>query len=246
MRVFKKLVVGIVALLLTFNLIGCAGTMQAIEHSSMSTKVKMSESIIFDAQNLTKNRNLYIKITNTSEIQEIAFENMLREKLAGKGYALVTDPSQAGYILQANVLYMDYQKDSSMTADGMLAGGFGGALLGSGIGSGWKGNTAGAVAGGIIGSVVGGLIGKLIHVDTFLGVVDLQIQERVEGGVIGTQKADVKQGTSTSMVTERKVQSDYQTYRTRLVAQATRTNINKEEAAAAISEKLAMQISGLF
>jgi len=245
MRIFKKMAVLAVVLVLTFSLIGCAGTMRAIEHSNMTTNVKMSDSIILDVQTLVKNKNIYIRITNTSEMQEIAFESILKDYLSKKGYSIVSDPSVASYILQANILYMDYQKDSSMTADGMMAGGFGGALLGSGIGGGRE-SIAGALGVGIVGSIIGGLAGKLIHVDTFLGVVDLQIQEKVEGEVTGTVKADVKQGTSTSVVTERKIQSNYQTYRTRLVAQATRTNINKEEAAMAISEKIARQVSGLF
>lgn len=237
----------IVALVVVLSLIvSCAGTMQAIEHSSMTTKVKMSDSIILDATNLAKNKTVYVRITNTSDMQEIQFEPMLRMKLEQKGLKLVSSPDEAGYIIQANVLYMDYAKDASMTADGMVAGGVGGALLGSGIGSGWRSNARGALAGGIAGSIIGGLVGKLIHVDRYLGVVDVRIQEKIDGGVSGTVKADIKQGTSTTMTTERNIQSDYQTYATRLAAEAVRTNINKEEAAVAISDKLATQISAIF
>ena len=242
-----SIVFNLLALMVVLSLVAsCAGTMQAIEHSSMTTKVKMSDSIILDPSSVAKNRTVYVRVTNTSDMQEIQFEPMLRMKLEQKGLKLVSTPEEAGYIIQANVLYMDYAKDASMTADGMLAGGVGGALLGSGMGSSWKSSTAGAIGGGIIGSVIGGLVGKMIHVDRYLGVVDVKIQEKVEGGVTGTVKSDIKQGTSTTMTAERKIQSDYQTYATRLAAEAVRTNINKEEAAVAISDKLATQISAIF
>jgi hypothetical protein len=242
----KKVVSLFLVVILIFSLFGCAGTMRAIEHSSMTTKVKMSDSIILDASSLAKNRTVYVRVTNTSDMQEIQFEPMLRVRLEQKGLKIVSDPDEAGYIIQANVLYMNYAKDASMTADGMAAGGIGGALLGSGIGSGWRGNTAGAIGGAMIGSIVGGLAGKLISVDRYIGVVDVKIQERVIGGVSGTVKSDIKQGASTTIATERNIQSNYQTYTTRIAAEAVRTNINKEEAANAISDKLATQISSIF
>ncbi|BCB96607.1 hypothetical protein JZK55_15290 [Dissulfurispira thermophila] len=76
--------------------------------------------------------------------------------------------------------------------------------------------------------------------------MDVQIKERVEGGVTGTMKTDVKQGSSTSLTTEREVKTDYQEYRTRIVAKAKQTNIDKNEAAQVISDKLAAQIAGMF
>jgi len=228
------------------GLYGCAHTMSAIEHRELQTSVKMSDSIFLDVKNLAKNRTIFVKVSNTSDMQEIAFGELLLNSLRAKGMEVVTDPSQAGYILQANVLYMDYEKEG-MTADGMLAGGYGGALAGAVLGGrGWKGPAAGAAAGAAVGSIVGGLIASQIKVETFVGTVDVQIEEKVEGGVKGKMTANVTQGTSTQMQTERAIQSDYQTYRTRLVAKATQTNIDKKEAARILSEKLATQISALF
>jgi len=82
---------------------------------------------------------------------------------------IVDDPSQAGYIVQANVLYMNYEKQE-LTADGMLAGGYGGAIAGALAGGrGWKGPAAGAVIGNAVGSLVGGAIGAAFKVGTFFG-----------------------------------------------------------------------------
>lgn len=242
----KSKVFGILVLfVVVFVLSGCAQTMQAIDHAKMTVAVKMSDTIFLDPNSLAKNRNVFVRVTNTSDMQEIVFEQMLRENLSKKGLMLVNDPSQAGYIIQANVLYMDYEKQS-LTADGMLAGGFGGTIGGAAMGGDWKGSTAGAAIGGVVGSIVGGAIGAAFKVETFFGTVDVQIKEKVEGGVKGIMRTDAKQGTSTNLMTEREVKSDFQEYRTRIVAKAKQTNIDKNEAARVISERLATQIAGMF
>ncbi|MEM4721571.1 MAG: complement resistance protein TraT, partial [Candidatus Methanomethylicaceae archaeon] len=227
------------------GLTSCAQTMHAIEHAKMTTTVKMSDTIFLDAATLAKNRKAYVRVTNTSDMQEIAFEGLLKDRLAAKGIALVNDPSEAGYIIQANVLYMDYEK-KGLTADGMLAGGYGGAVIGAIAGGDWKGSLAGATIGAVAGSLIGGAIGAAFKVETFFGAVDVQIQEKVEGGVRGVMTTDASQGSATRLKTEREIKSDYQTYRTRIVAKATQTNIDRVEAAGIISEKLAQQIAGMF
>ena len=233
-------------LVLTFFVFsGCAQTMRAIENAKMTTTVKMSDTIFLDPNILSKNRNVFVRVTNTSDMQEIRFEPLLREKLSQKGLNLVSDPLQAGYVIQANVLYMDYEK-STLTADGMVAGGFGGAIAGASMGGDWKGSGTGAVIGGVVGSLIGGAIGAAFKVETFFGAVDVQIKEKVEGGVTGTMRTDAKQGSSTTLTTERDIKSDFQEYRTRIVAKAKQTNIDRAEAAQAISERLAAQIAGLF
>lgn len=244
-KAFVAIMLGFAVLTMPFWLSGCAHTISAIEHREMTVTAKMSETIFIDPQVLAKNNKVYVRTTNTSDMQDIEFDSLLRSKLAAKGLTVVSDPSLAGYIIQANVLYMDYEKES-MTADAMLAGGFGGALAGSTIGSGWRANVAGAAAGAAVGSVVGGLIGSAIKVESFCGVVDIQVQERVEGGVKGKMVTDAGQGSATRLKTEREIKSDYQIYRTRIVAKATQTNIDKKEAARVISNKLAEQISGFF
>lgn len=242
LKFFRALVLLVLTI---FVFSGCAQTMHAIEHAKMTTWVKMSDTIFLDPNNLAKNKNVFVRVTNTSDMQEIHFEPLLREKLLQKGLNLVNDPSQAGYIIQANVLYMDYEK-STLTADGMLAGGFGGAIAGASIGGDWKGSTAGGVIGGAVGSLIGGAIGAAFKVETFFGAVDVQIKEKVEGGVSGKMKTDAKQGSATTLVTEREIKSEYQEYRTRIVAKAKQTNIDKVEAARVISDKLATQIAGMF
>ncbi len=241
---FKKIAVLLVIVFLSTNLMGCASTMQAIRHKDMSLTARMSDTIFLDPALLQKNRNIFVRATNTSDFQEIDFNGLLKNKLSAKGYSITNDPSNAGYIVQANLLYLGKEKED-LTADGMLVGGFGGALAGSAIGGG-SGSVAGTLGGAVVGSIVGGLVGSVVQVDTYLGTVDIQIREMVEGGVTGVMETDAKQGAATVLRTQREIKSTHQEYRTRIVVQAKQTNINREVAAHAIAERLASQIAGKF
>ena len=244
----KKLMkIATVLILIVFITVssGCATTMRAIEHAQMTTTVRMSKTIFLDPVALKRNKTVYIRVTNTSDMQEIDFENLLKERLQLRGITITQDPEKAGYIVQANVLYMNFEREG-MTADGMLLGGYGGALAGAFAGGDWRGSLVGAGIGGLAGALVGGAIGAAFQVKTFFGTIDIQIQEKVASGVKGTMVTDAKQGEATVLRTEREVVSDFQTYTTRVVAKAKQTNIDRVEAAKVISEKLAIQIAGMF
>ena len=245
MRTLKHFLMILMLVAFAFSFTGCAQTMNAIDNAKMTVVVKMSDTIFLDPATLAKNKNVYVRVTNTSDMQEIAFDQLLREKLAQKGLSVVNDPAQAGYIVQANVLYMDYEKQTA-TADGMLAGGFGGLIAGASMGNGLAGRSAGGLIGTAVGSLVGGAVGAAFKVETFFGATDVSIKEKVEGGVTGTMRTDAKQGSSTTLTTQRDIRSDFQEYRTRIVAKAKQTNIDKNEAAGVISDRLAKQIAGMF
>lgn len=227
------------------SLSGCGGTMKAIQNREMSLTAQMSDTIFLDAETLMNNRKVFVRVTNTSDFQEIDFHGTITGKLFAKGFSVTNNPSEADYLIQANLLYLGEEKED-MTADGMLAGGFGGGLAGSAIGSGWRANTAGALGGAVVGSVVGGLAGSMIHVDTYVGTVDIQIKEIVEGGVEGVMETNAQQGSSTTLRTQRNIKSSHQEYRTRIVVQAKQTNIDRQVACNAITDRLGIQIAGLF
>lgn len=213
----KKLLVLLLALgMVCFNS-GCAHTINAIEHAQMQVNVKMKDSIFLTPG---KNRKVYVRMTNTSEMQEIALDNLLADKLAAKGYERVADPEQAAYCLQVNVLYFDLMK-KGMTPDGMLVGSASGALAGAAVGA-------------------------AFHVDTYAGAIDMQISERGKAVGTATTVATALQGASGSTTTETKPQTNVSTYQTRLVAGATQTRIDKTEAAQVVAQKLADQISAIF
>ncbi len=222
---------------------GCTGA-RAIDSRKLKVTAKMSDTIFLDPEMLEKNNSVYVRVTNTSDFQEIDFGELVRVKIASKGYTITNKPSQAGYMIQANLLYMGAERDT-MTQEGMLVGGFGGALAGSQIGHG-SGSIAAGTAGAVVGSIVGGLLGSMAGIDTYLGSVDIQLKEKVDGGVSGTMNTNAKQGSSTTFSTTRDIKSSFQEYRTRIVVKAEQTNINRQEACQVIMNRLAVQVAGMF
>jgi len=57
---------------------------------------------------------------------------------------------------------------------------------------------------------------------------------------------NAKQGSSTTFSTTRDIRSSFQEYRTRIVAKAEQTNIDRQEACQVIMNRLAAQIAGMF
>lgn len=220
----------------------------AIEHSDMQVKLKMTDTIFLNPLNKENNRKIYVSVTNTSDMQEVntdILQNLIQSRLSAKGYQITSDPSSAGYIIQINVLYMDYYRQTG-TQEGGLTGGLLGAGAGALIGQSRDTSIALALIGGLVGTVGGAIIGKALKVETYAGVVDVQIQEKTDRPVVGQIVTNVKQGTSTTIETKQEINTNYQIYRTKIACTAQQTNIDKNEAARAIAERIASQIGGMF
>lgn len=235
----------IVALMLQFT--GCAHMMTALDYSEMQVKLKMSDTIFLEEENKAKNRRVYVAVSNTSDMQEVdigMLKQFIASKLASKGYQ-ITDASRADYIIQVNVLYMDYYRETG-TQEGGLTGGLVGATAGVFAGSNIESSVGLGLLGGLVGTGVGALIGKAVKIETYAGVVDVQIKERTDKPVKGQVVSNAKQGSSTRVEIKQDITSNYQIYRTQIACVAQQTNINKVEAARAISERIASQIAGIF
>ncbi len=220
----------------------------AIEHSDMQVKLKMTDTIFLDPVAKAKNRTVYVAVNNTSDMQEVdtgMLQNLIASRLTAKGYQVVQDPSQAGYIIQANVLYMDYYRQTG-TKEGAVEGALIGAGSGALIGQSRDTSIALGLIGGVIGGIGGALIGKALKVETYAGVVDVELREKTDKPVTGQILTNAKQGSSTTIQTKQEVNTNWQIYRTKIVCTAQQTNIDKNEAARAIAERIATQIGGMF
>lgn len=209
----------------------------------------MSDTIFLDAEVLTNSPQVFVRVANTSDFQDVDFSDLLKKGLTHQGHVIVNKANGVQYQVAANLLYMGQKKDG-MDSDAILRAGFGGGVLGAGVaavsGSSWQGAGAAGLLAGV--AVAGGeaLIGGVFHVDEYLGVVDIQIKEEVEGGVTGTQDAQMQNGMNTNVQTTRNIKSSKQEYRTRIVVTAKQTRMDRAEAVGVISERLAAQIAGLF
>ena len=224
-------------------LCGCS----AISHRNLEVAAKMSDTVFLNPEVLESGKPIYVRVTNTSDFQEIDFGNAVKERIRAGGRTVTSNPKEASYLLQAYLLYIGEQK-KDMTTEGAIAGGFGGLLGGAAVARNMN-NYGGGVTGlaiGAAGAGLGALAGSMVHVDTYLGVVDISIKEAVEGGVRGSEISDMKNGSSSRKHTEREVADTRQEFRTRVVVEATQTNINRPEASKTIAERLAGQIAGYF
>ncbi len=198
---------------------GCAGTMKAIEYTEPRINTSMTQSIWLDPQNLSKNRNVYVRVMNTSGYNDIDFTDLLKRKISEKGFNVVDDPSKADYIVQVNVLYLNEERES-IVEDGMAVGSVGGAIAGSYIGGGIRENIAGAIGGAVIGGLIGGLVGKAVAINKFTGIAEVRIQEN-----IGNTKKE---------------------HETRISVIAEKTNMDKPQMLKILADRLATQISSIF
>lgn len=254
---------GILAILSSAS--GCASGMHAFNNRELQASVKMSDTIFLNPETLAENRNIFVRYTNTSGYNDIELQKLLSDKISAKGYTVVSNPKDAGYFVTANLLYMGKQKDG-ISAETLLAGGFGGGLIGTAIGA-YNSNRAGNIVGaGLAGAAVGAageaIVGSIFKVEQFIGSVDLQIMEPVKGGVeydqtaAGPSSTEIKgavmsegiksEHSATSTKTYTGLKSDRMEHKTRVVAFAQQTNMDEAQVVAMLADKLASQITGIF
>ncbi len=222
----------------------CAETMNAVEHAKLQTQAKMTNTIFLEPVKSPDEKTIFVQVKNTSDVPGLQFDHLLKQKLHAKGYQLEEDAYKAHYWVQANVLYMGKESQHATFA-GALAGGYGGTLAGLSMGHGY-GSLGAAGAGALIGSGLGMIAGAALHVDTYFGVIDVQIKEKTHAPVETEVRSNLEQGIGTTVHSVQTVNTPYQAYRTRIVASATRTNINLQEAVTVLSDKLAGEIAGIF
>ncbi len=230
-------------LLTAFALSSCSTVASGIEHAHLEVQAKMSNTIFLNPVRPDQ-KTIFVEFRNTSQVEMAGLKQEIISMLNKKGYTVIQDPYKAEFWLQGNVLYMGEQK-KYMTMAGMLAGGYGGALTGLAFGSGY-GKVGAVGVGSLAGAAVGALAGAAIHVDTYLGAVDIQIKQRVNGTITKQVNSKLQNGIGTKVKTNYNTTTNYQAYRTRIVVRATQTNINLKKATPIIEYNLSKEIAALF
>jgi uncharacterized protein YgiM (DUF1202 family) len=258
-RMVKCLLLVIVALVS----IGCGATARMIDYGSMKTDVAMSQSIFLTPTEAPK--TIYVQIRNTSSNQNItsAFESTILSQIQAKGCQVCAKPSEATYILQANIRYLGEWRQG-MSFEGTLTGSGIGALAGLGIGAGPHGSARGAAIGGGVGGVIGAGLGfaadMATRVRTEIIVVEFQITERLseEEDITGQQTTGENRmrfpvapvpGAPIGMSGKRTVTSakpGTKIYTGGVAARAAQVNLNVNEAAKQLIQVAGLQIAGIF
>jgi len=228
-------------LLLTIHATGCASNLQG---------GNLYTSAIFFLPPGSAN-TVYIEARNTSDNQQVTL-NDLGSRLSAKGYKVVTDPNQAQYVIQANTVYCNTEKQT-ITMETMVSAGYGGGIggalgaLGGAIGSvggmaAMANPMAGMAAAGLSGGLsamggvadsISGLFGsnqpevKTKEEITYVCVTDLQITKRTASGQKGAAGSP-------------------HVYQTRLVAGIHQKKLDMQEATPLIQQKLSIGVAGNF
>jgi hypothetical protein len=252
----KKILLLMLLLLVQF---GCA----AIEHRKLDTQVKLQQTVFINPDALD-GRPIYLRVTNQTGKPDINFDALVAQKLTAKGYTVTKNSREAGVRLLVNFVYLDQAKEH-MTKDTALAGGFGGAIIGGLATQTWGGAAAGAAGGAVLGS----LVGLMFPIDTWYGIVDVQIEEPLQQAALrrtssatnqqlgsasgeghsstrGTASSAGSQGTRESSELEYVETVNHKKTQTRIVAEAKQTNIDAVEASKQIREQLAESIANFL
>ena len=240
---FKGLLLAVAVIFAAVQLSGCAQVATGIEHAKLVTSAKMSDTIFLNPVRADQ-KTIFVQIKNTSDVPMPDLQSDVVNLVTARGYRIVSDPYKAHYWLQGNVLYMG-KESRHMTYAGALAGGFGGALVGSAFGNHY-GRVGTISAGAVLGSALGAIAGAAIHVDKYMGVVDIQVKEKVNGTIKAKESSNLSNGIGTTYKSTRNVQTSYQSYRTRIVAEAEQTNLNLKKATPVLENKLARELVGIF
>ena len=230
------------------TLIGCAAMQVALEHRTLEVSTKQSQTIFLDPIPNSE-RKIYVDIRNTSD-QDLDIAPQIKEALKARGYRVVSNPGQAHYMLQANILKIG--KMSISAAREALGAGYGSVLGGALAGAGAVGsftNSASSVVGGtLVGGVVGMAADSLIKDVNFTMITDVQISERVGKGVKVQEEynANLKNGTASITKQVSNKETNYQRYRTRIVSNADKMNLQFKDARPALEQGLVKALSGIF
>lgn len=233
-------------LFVTTTFSGCGAATTAIEKRNLEVQTKMSDSIFLEPVAPEK-QIAYIKVRNTTD-KDIIVDEQIRSALIAKGFKIVTNPDEAYFMIQANVLQIGRSDETG--SDSALQSGFGGGLLGAGVSAatGGSGNNIGI--GAAIGAVAGIVANTMVKDIYYTMVTDVEIRQRPAINEKVTQYEDNYSNQGTTATVTQEVTStnnvQWKIYRTRVVSTANQVNLEFEEAQGELQKGLARSLSGLL
>jgi Enterobacterial TraT complement resistance protein len=235
--------------LVGLSLASCGATTTAISKRNLDVQTKMTESIFLDPVPADQ-RTVFVQVRNTSDKPDFDIEPAVRASIESRGFRVVDDPTEAHYLLQANVLQAGRSTDEA--ADNIFAGGFGSTVLGGAAGAGagrvLSENPSVIIGGALAGAAIAAVADAFVQDVTYSIISDVQVSERAGQGVVVTESAhqDLSQGTSGNRVLSSTETSDWKRYRTRVMSKADKVNLEFEEAAPDLVAGLTRSIAGIF
>ena len=230
----KNAVLLIVVLAVVGMTSGCAGISTAIENRNPEVVTSTSKPLFLD---VFESKTFFIKYRNASGYEEM--DKVLKkvaQKLREKGHTITTSHEKADYIISATTMDANKVDKSANELEGsddaMIAGG---AAAGAAAGI-KQGDPVATILGGVGGAAAGGLadatVNSLVTVGTINMVTDIQVAEKVDGGVETKTESVVQQGGGTGNTEVKQVstgQADYMKYRMQAVTRVKKTSLDWDE-----------------
>ena len=246
MRTFFKLSVLIVStLLIGLFISGCGAASTAIEKRNLEVQTKMSDSIFLEPVSPQK-QIVYLKVRNTTD-KNVEVEQEIRNAFEAKGFKVVSNPAEAYFMIQANILQVG--KTDGTDSDSALKSGFGGGLLGAGVSMATGGSGSNIGIGAAVGALVGVLADTMVKDIYYSMVTDVEIRQRpaLDESISQHESNYSEQGTTSTIsqnVNTNNVQ--WKIYRTRVISTANKVNLEFEEAQPELIKGLAKSLSGVL
>jgi hypothetical protein len=241
----NKLVILIAAFAgISLMLCGCAATTTSVRYAELDVQTKMSATIFLEPV-APKERTVFVQIRNTSD-KLLNIDEAIKTAIMARGYTIESDPNQAHYILQANVLQVGRidvsaleQNDSAATG-GVIVGAAAGAILGG------SNSTEGAIIGGLLAGLLENISGSMVKVVHYSMITDIQISERIQGPISEEFRSKLKSGSTASTTQKSETVSSLKKYQTRIVSTARQVDLEFAEALPHLEQGLINSISGTF
>lgn len=239
----------IVCTMVALSLASCAALTTEIKHRDLNVQSKMSPTVFLPPVSHAQ-KTVYVDIHNTSGQSNVNLTSPVDLLLRSKGYRVVTSPSNAHYLLQANILQIG--KSSQTAADAVLGGGYGSALSGAALGAGLAATTGGdgesMIGAGVLGGLGSTIADTLVTDNIFTIITDIQISAKLAKGDVATSQtvSNTSSGSGTHTVIRRSGSSQRMQYRTRIVSTADKANLKFVDAKPVLIKQLAHSISNIF
>ena len=244
-KISLQAITGLIGLSL---LSGCAATQVAISKKNLDVQTKMSATVFLDPVEDDKDKTVFLQLKNTSDKPDFTVAEEISSALAAKGFKVVSNPKQAYYILQANILQVG--KSSPNAAEAAMYKGYGsdGAAIGAGASYVAGGSSEAIVGAGILGGIASVVADSAVKDVYFSVITDLQIKERSKNSTHINHNTSHfnKSGTSGGTQVSYSKKSDWKVYQTRVLSSANKVNLDFNEALPALKKGLAQSISGIL
>jgi len=225
---------------------GCAATQTAIEHRNLEATTQMDESVFLEPVGNSQ-KKIFISIKNTTT-EKVNVAQPLAEALKQEGYKVISSPTAAHYLLQAEIKSVGKMSQSASAS--ALGGGYGSALAGAATGAafGSFGNTNTTIGGGIAGGLIGLAADSLVKNVNYTMITDVQISERLAAGVKVKEQfsANLSSGNASNTHQTYTSDSQYRRYRVRVISTANKVNLSYVQAKPVLEQGLVTKLAGIF